>query len=134
MGLDLVALTKRNREAGWLAAVTAAKQAHRFGTDSVHHVRSHLLALSNFLASSDISDMHLGELLLSAAFELYIRDGTLPRDERLSSTVKILEDVIVRWPALGGRCKKFVDSMVDDLPSIQSRLLWPLAVKLRAIA
>jgi hypothetical protein len=40
----------------------------------------------------------------------------------------------MRWPALAGRCKKFVDSMVDDLPSIQSRVLWPLAVKLRAIA
>jgi len=39
----------------------------------------------------------------------------------------------MRWPALAGRCKKFVDSMVDDLPSIQSRVL-PLAVKLRAIA
>jgi len=124
----------RSKDAGWLAAATAAKQAHRFGTDSVDHVRSQLLALSTFLASRQNPDMKLGELLLSAAFELFVRDGTLSSDERLNSTVRILEDVVMRWPALAGRCKKFVDSMVDDLPSIQSRVLWPLAVKLRAIA
>ena len=41
------------------------------------HVRSQLLALSTFLASRQNPDMKLGELLLSAAFELFVRDGTL---------------------------------------------------------
>ena len=42
--------------------------------------------------------MKLGELLLSAAFELFVRDGTLSSDERLNWTVRILEDVVIAGP------------------------------------
>src|SRR6185369_11449644 len=74
----------RSKDAGWLAAATAAKQAHRFGTDSVDYVRSQLLALSTFLASRQNPDMKLGKTPIIGGFELFVRDGTLSSDERLN--------------------------------------------------
>jgi len=58
----------RSKDAGWLAAATAAKQAHRFGTDSVDYVRSQLLALSTFLASRQNPDMKLGKTPIIGGF------------------------------------------------------------------
>jgi hypothetical protein len=68
-------------------------------------------------------------MLLSAAFELYNASGPT----RLSEIARIFEDLISHWPVLAEKSEPFISNLVEGLPNTDSRVFWPLYVKIRAI-
>jgi tetratricopeptide (TPR) repeat protein len=129
LGLDFVALQRQDHRIPWLAALLSARQARHFGSDAVEHIRSQLIALADTLAQGKTPSQQAGEMLLSAAFELYNASGPT----RLSEIARIFEDLISHWPVLAEKSEPFISNLVEGLPNTDSRVFWPLYVKIRAI-
>jgi len=134
LNVDLVALSEKNDHVGILATAFAAQHAAHLGIDVVDKIRKELLALAGAFAEKERRAPTNGDdskgALLSAAFYLYSRG---PCANRYGAIAELLEDLVIRWPGLAPHCRKMVDLLVDGLPNMESRLLWQLQVKLRAI-
>jgi hypothetical protein len=132
--IDLVSLFEKNPNIATIALAFATQHAAHLGLDVIERVRKELVALAETIAQKappepgEGPDLH--GAIVSAAFYLYSRGGG---DNRYEMIAALLEDLVARWPGLAGHCKKMVDMLVDGLPNGESRLLWRLQVKLRAI-
>jgi hypothetical protein len=132
--IDLVSLFEKNPNIATIALAFATQHAAHLGLDVIERVRKELVALAETIAQKappepgEGPDLH--GAIVSAAFYLYSRGGSNNRYEMIAA---LLEDLVARWPGLAGHCKKMVDMLVDGLPNGESRLLWRLQVKLRAI-
>jgi hypothetical protein len=132
--IDLVSLFEKDRNIATIAMAFATQHAAHLGVDVVERVRKELVALAETIAQKTPlepgagTDLH--DAIVSAAFYLYSRGAS---DNRYEMIAALLEDLVASWPGLAGHCKKMVDMLVDGLPNNESRLLWRLQVKLRAV-
>jgi hypothetical protein len=135
---DFVSLHKKNSTAALLAVMFSAQHASRIGADVVGHVRSQLLALVDAWRETPSASANEVEqaanVLISAAFYLVDRTGGDSQDgDRFATIAQLLDEMVQSWPALVDRCQFLVDRLVDGLPNADSRWLWQLQVKLRAM-
>jgi hypothetical protein len=133
--VDFVALYKKDKRLPYFAALPAAKQARYLGADALLNVQAQLLALAKAHAKGEVpANEASGDFLLSAAFELHaVSETGHPQTDRFAAMADLFDALVGHWPALAVRCKEFVDRMVDELPSADTREWWPLQVKLRSI-
>jgi len=131
LSLDLVSLKATNPQAAPLAAVFAAQHAGRIGEEIVAHVRSQLVLLAAAWAGDlDENSPKNSIFLLSAAYYLY---ADLEEKERFPAVVKLIEEMVDKWPKSAEGFLEAVDRLAEGLSNSESRLFWPLQVKLRAI-
>jgi hypothetical protein len=135
---DLVSLHKKNSNAALLAAMFAAQHAARLGSDVVSQVRSQLLALAKTwgeMPSASAAEVEqAANVLISAAFYLIDRGGGDSHEiNRFATIAQLVEEMVQMWAALIERCQSLVDRLVDGLPNSDSRWLWQLQIKLRAM-
>jgi len=134
LNVDLVTLFEKNPALGAIAMAFATQHAPHLGADVVERVRNELLALAEAIARKEPQERkvedNLQGALVSAAFYLYSRGACKNRYERIAA---LLEALVARWPSLADHCRRMVDILVVGLPNSESRLLWRLQVKLRAI-
>ena len=132
--IDLVPLFEKNPSLGIVALGFATQHAAHLGVDILERVRKELLVVAGAFARNEslepriAADLH--SAVVSAAFYLYSRGACTNRYERVAA---LLEELVTTWPSVVGHCKKMVDMLVDGLPNSESRLLWRLQVKMRAI-
>jgi hypothetical protein len=73
-------------------------------------------------------------VLISAAFYLVDRSGGDLRDgNRFATIAQLIDEMVQSWPTLVDRCQFLVDKLVEGLPNADSRWLWQLQIKLRAM-
>jgi hypothetical protein len=135
---DFVSLQKKNSSAPLLAAIFAAQHAARLGPEVVAHIRSQLLALVGAwreMPSAPANEVEqAGSVLISAAFYLVDGSGDGSQDDsRFAQIAQLVDEMVQSWPALVERCQFLVDKLVDGLPNFDSRWLWQLQIKLRAM-
>jgi hypothetical protein len=127
-------LFEKNPSLGIVALGFATQHAAHLGVDILERVRKELLVVAGAFARNEslepriAADLH--SAVVSAAFYLYSRGACTNRYERVAA---LLEELVTTWPSVVGHCKKMVDMLVDGLPNSESRLLWRLQVKMRAI-
>ena len=73
------------------------------------------------------------EMILSAAFQLFADSEEGHGASRFAQIAPVLEELVAEWPALADSCQSFVDRLIEGLPTADSRWLWQLQVKLRAL-
>jgi hypothetical protein len=134
---DLVLLHKKNSTASLLAAMFAAQHAGRLGPDVVAHIRAQLLALIGAwreMPSAPANVEQAANVLISAAFYLVDRSGGDSRDgNRFATIAQLIDEMVQSWPTLVDRCQFLIDKLVEGLPNADSRWLWQLQIKLRAM-
>lgn len=137
LATNLPVLHDNNTQAALMAAIISSRSAGPLGEEVVGHIREQIIALARaWNRSSHQSPMEIDYAvgaLLSAAFYLYGRGDAIVRAQRFAEIARLLEEMVLQWPALLERTQVMVDRLIEGLPNADSRWLWQLQVKLRAL-
>jgi hypothetical protein len=137
LATNLVFLHRRNPDAAIIAAIVSAQHAGRLGKDVLDHVRGQLIALAQTISklneehSEDIERAR--EALISAVFYLYSLTNPDESGSRFEEIARLLEELTQYWPAFLEKSRSFIERLVEGLPNKDSRWLWKLQIKLRAL-
>jgi hypothetical protein len=130
LAADFTNLQKTNPQSAYIAAAFTARHAGRLGTAVLEHVRAQLITLAQAQSGTrDDNDNTFASMIFSAVFSLYAHSE---RDSRFDEIARLLEEVVVAWPAAVNPCRQLVERLITHLPNRDSRWFWALKIRLCA--